>query len=141
MSRVQWGWSQVAKGKPPSWRVGHTISAVSLLMLGCGAAIALSGVLHQTVWLMSDPWTENRGKRMEQTLPKRNTQDDSLTRNLIQDVQALANPRCGSFEIFQLSRIRIFSPSTNCPVVILDPLTLLASPGPPATFIGVNSAS
>jgi hypothetical protein len=61
-------WSQVAKGKPPSWRVGHTISAVSLLMLGCGAAIALSGVLHQTVWLMSDPWTENRGKRMEQTL-------------------------------------------------------------------------
>lgn len=61
-------WSQVAKGKPPAWRVGHTISAVSLLMLGCGAAIALSGVLHQTVWLMSDPWIEDRGKRMEQTL-------------------------------------------------------------------------
>jgi hypothetical protein len=60
-------WAQVAKGKPPSWRVGQTVSAVSLLMLGCGAAIALSGVLHQAVWLMSDPWTENRGRRSDQT--------------------------------------------------------------------------
>jgi hypothetical protein len=60
-------WWQVAKGKPPSWRVGHTISAVSLLLLGCGAAIALSGVVHQAVWLMSDPWTENRGRKSDQT--------------------------------------------------------------------------
>jgi len=65
-------WSQVAKGNPPSWRVRHTVSAVSLLLLGCGAAIALSGVVHQSVWLMSDPWTENRGKRMEQTLAVNN---------------------------------------------------------------------
>ena len=60
-------WAQVAKGKTPSWRAGQTVSAVSLLMLGCGAAIALSGVVHQTVWLMSDPWTENRGRRSDQT--------------------------------------------------------------------------
>ena len=66
-------WSQVAKGKPLSWRVGHTISATSLLMLGCGAAIALSGVLHQTVWLMSDPWTEDRGKKSDQVEAVNNT--------------------------------------------------------------------
>lgn len=59
--------SLVAKGKPPSWRAGHTVLAVSLLMLGCAAAIALSGIVHQAVWLMSDPWTENRGRRSEQT--------------------------------------------------------------------------
>jgi hypothetical protein len=63
----------VAEGKSlPWWRVGHTISAVSLLLLGCGAAIALSGVVHQSVWLMSDPWTEYRGKLTEQTLAVNN---------------------------------------------------------------------
>lgn len=60
-------WWQVAKGEPPSWRLRHTLSAVALLLLGSGAAIALSGVVHQTVWLMSDPWIENRGKRTELT--------------------------------------------------------------------------
>lgn len=55
-------WWQLAKGGTPSWRFQQTWSAVALFLLGSGAAIALSGVVHQTVWLMSDPWTENRGK-------------------------------------------------------------------------------
>lgn len=56
-----------AKEVPLSWRPAHTMASLALLLLGCGAAIALSGVVHQTVWLMGDPWTENRGRRAKQT--------------------------------------------------------------------------
>jgi hypothetical protein len=65
-------WWQVAKGKTPSWRLRHTCSAVALLLLGSGAAIALSGVVHQVVWLLSDPWMEDRGKRAELTMAVNN---------------------------------------------------------------------
>jgi hypothetical protein len=65
-------WWQVAKGKTPSWRLRHTFSAVALLLLGSGAAIALSGVVHQAVWLLSDPWMEDRGKRAELTMAVNN---------------------------------------------------------------------
>lgn len=61
-------WWQLAKGETRSWRLRHTFSAVALLLLGSGAAIALSGVVHQTVWLMSDPWTEDRSRKSEQTM-------------------------------------------------------------------------
>jgi hypothetical protein len=50
----------VAQGRSRRLRPTDTIAALSLLLLGCGAAIALSGIVHQAVWLMSDPWTENR---------------------------------------------------------------------------------
>lgn len=65
-------WWQMAKGKTPSWRPRHTFSAVALLLLGSGAAIALSGVVHQAVWLLSDPWIEDRGKRAELTMAVNN---------------------------------------------------------------------
>lgn len=65
-------WWQMAKGEAPSWRLWHTFSAVALLLLGSGAAIALSGVVHQAVWLLSDPWIEDRGKRAELTMAVKN---------------------------------------------------------------------
>ncbi|MES2921716.1 MAG: hypothetical protein V4819_09220 [Verrucomicrobiota bacterium] len=49
------------------WRPTHTLAFLALLLLGCGAAIALSGVVHQSVWLMGDRWIENRGRRAELT--------------------------------------------------------------------------
>lgn len=55
------------KEVPVSWRPVHTMASLALLLLGCGAAIALSGVVHQTVWLMGDRWIETRGRRAEQT--------------------------------------------------------------------------
>ncbi len=45
-----------AKKSPLAWRPANTVSSIALLLLGCGAAIALSGVVHQTVWLMSERW-------------------------------------------------------------------------------------
>ncbi len=56
-----------AKGKPLRWRPANTVASLALVLLGCGAAIALSGVVHQAVWLLSDRWIEDRGKRAEQT--------------------------------------------------------------------------
>jgi len=57
----------VTQGAAQRLRPADTIAALSLLLLGCGAAIALSGIVHQTVWLMADPWTEDRGKRADLT--------------------------------------------------------------------------
>lgn len=42
-----------------AWRPANTVASIALLLLGCGAAIALSGVVHQTVWLMGERWTTN----------------------------------------------------------------------------------
>lgn len=52
----------VTQGASRRLRATDTIATLSLLLLGCGAAIALSGIVHQTVWLMSDSWIEKRGK-------------------------------------------------------------------------------
>lgn len=61
-----------AKERPQPWRPFFTVASLALLMLGCAAAITLSGALHQFIWLMGDPWIENRGRRMEQTLAVNN---------------------------------------------------------------------
>ena len=82
---------------------------------------------------------------MELPLLKRNTQhnlyNESSARNIIHPVQALGSRRCGSFEVFQLSRITNVSPSSNCKAVTLVLLMLLASLRITATIIGVNKAS
>jgi hypothetical protein len=49
------------------WQPAQTITSIALLLLASGAAIAMSGITHQFAWLMSEPWTENRGKRVELT--------------------------------------------------------------------------
>lgn len=56
-----------AKGSPRCLRPKETVAAISLLLLGSGAAISLSGIVHQAVWLMSEPMTENRGMRADLT--------------------------------------------------------------------------
>ena len=60
-------WWLTAKGKALDWRARHTVSATSLVLLGAAAAIALSGVVHQAVWLADAPWWTNRGRFVERT--------------------------------------------------------------------------
>ncbi|MCW1885067.1 hypothetical protein OKA04_10040 [Luteolibacter flavescens] len=54
-------WWISAKGSRLEWKAAHTLSATALLLLGAAAAIALSGVVHQAVWLSDTTWwTKNR---------------------------------------------------------------------------------
>lgn len=55
------------KGSSRIWRPADTASCIALILLGCGAAIALSGVAHQAVWLMGDRWIRSN-HRSEQTM-------------------------------------------------------------------------
>jgi hypothetical protein len=57
-------WWISAKGSKVDWRTGNTLAAIFLLLLGSAAAIALSGVVHQAVWLADVPWWSN-GRRSE----------------------------------------------------------------------------
>ena len=54
---VRW---TVAKQIARPWRVADTASCLALVLLGSGAAIALSGVAHQSVWLAGERWTDRR---------------------------------------------------------------------------------
>lgn len=49
-------WALVAKGSELRWQARHTLSATFLLLLGAAAAIAMSGIVHQAVWLGAEPW-------------------------------------------------------------------------------------
>ena len=60
-------WWISANGSAIAWRARHTISATLLVLLGSAAAIALSGVVHQAVWLLDAPWWVNRGRFMIRT--------------------------------------------------------------------------
>ena len=59
------------KGSTRIWRPTDTASCIVLILLGCGAAIALSGVAHQTIWLMGDRWVQSN-HRTEQTMAVNN---------------------------------------------------------------------
>jgi len=61
-------WCIRAKKSLRIWRPANTLAVVALLMLGSGAAVALSGIVHQGVWLLADPWVENRGKKIYQNV-------------------------------------------------------------------------
>ncbi len=52
-------WALVAKGTTLSWQGWHTVSATFLLLLGAAAAIAMSGIVHQVVWLGGEKWWGN----------------------------------------------------------------------------------
>lgn len=49
-------WALVAKGSKLPWQGRHTVSATFLVLLGAAAAIAMSGIVHQMVWLGAEPW-------------------------------------------------------------------------------------
>jgi hypothetical protein len=61
-------WWIKTKALTTRWKPAQTITAIAILLLASGAAIAMSGITHQFAWLMSEPWTENRGKRVELTV-------------------------------------------------------------------------
>lgn len=58
-------WWIHTKALATRWQPAQTITSIALLLLASGAAIAMSGITHQFAWLMSEPWTENRGRRSE----------------------------------------------------------------------------
>ena len=60
-------WWVKVKGNEMTWRPAHTMTALGIFLLGCAAAIAMSGVVHQLVWLSKDPWTEDRSRKPYQT--------------------------------------------------------------------------
>ncbi|MCW1922359.1 hypothetical protein OKA05_07325 [Luteolibacter arcticus] len=55
-------WALAAKGSTIDWRARQTLSATLLVLLGSAAAIALSGVVHQAIWLADAPWWRNSGR-------------------------------------------------------------------------------
>jgi hypothetical protein len=52
-------WILAAKGSKLTWQARHTVSAAFLVLLGAAAAIAMSGIVHQMVWLGAEPWWGN----------------------------------------------------------------------------------
>lgn len=52
-------WALAAKGSERAWQGRHTVSAAFLVLLGAAAAIAMSGIVHQVVWLGAEPWWGN----------------------------------------------------------------------------------
>jgi hypothetical protein len=118
-------WWQLAKGKNPSWQFVHTLSGVALLLLGSGAAIALSGVVHQSIWLMSDPWTENRGRRHELVMAMGKARQLMMALN---DFHLMKNRYPNNFEELesemQVPREIIWVPANNGvsePFILLHP--------------------
>ncbi len=61
-------WALAAKGAPPSWQGWHTVSATFLVLLGAAAAIAMSGIVHQAVWLGAEPWWGNGRSQVTVTM-------------------------------------------------------------------------
>ncbi|GAA5129895.1 hypothetical protein JIN84_03945 [Luteolibacter yonseiensis] len=53
----------VAKETSIIWRAKDTIASLLLLLSGCAAAIALSGVAHQIAWLAGSPVIEDRSRK------------------------------------------------------------------------------
>lgn len=45
------------------WTIRHSGALLALLMLGSAAAVSISGVVHQAMWLGQTQWTEIRGAR------------------------------------------------------------------------------
>ncbi len=60
-------WWLAAKGTAIEWRARHTVVASALVLSGAAAAIAMSGVVHQAVWMLEAPWWVNRNKATERT--------------------------------------------------------------------------
>jgi hypothetical protein len=62
-------WALAARGSKLSWQGRHTVSATFLVLLGAAAAIAMSGIVHQMVWLGAEPWWGNgRGYQLTEAV-------------------------------------------------------------------------
>lgn len=64
-------WWITARNSLLKWHFSQTLTAVALLLLASAAAIAMSGIAHQSAWLLSDRWTESN-MRTEQTMAVNN---------------------------------------------------------------------
>lgn len=64
-------WALAAKGSKLPWQGRHTASAAFLVLLGAAAAISMSGIVHQMVWLGAEPWWGNgRGEHQTEAVYK-----------------------------------------------------------------------
>lgn len=61
------GWLLAAKTSEFRWQGRHTVSATFLLLLGAAAAIAMSGIVHQVVWLGAERWWDGRPPGFQQS--------------------------------------------------------------------------
>ena len=52
-------WAIQAEARNRSWRPGHTLAAMAMLLLGYGAAITLIGIAHQSSWLLGERWIDD----------------------------------------------------------------------------------
>jgi hypothetical protein len=62
------GWWLAANERETAWRLPQTLAVISLLLLGSVAAIAISGIVHQLVWLADDEFIVNSGKDVKRTV-------------------------------------------------------------------------
>ncbi len=65
-------WALVAKGSEFRWQGRHTLSATFLLLLGAAAAIAMSGIVHQMVWLGGESWWAGNRPVIQRTVAMAN---------------------------------------------------------------------
>lgn len=56
-------WWLHEKAPGVKWRPRHSMAALGILLGISGAAIAMSGITHQSAWMMSEQWTEDRGRK------------------------------------------------------------------------------
>lgn len=61
-------WGLAAKGSELRWQGRHTLSATFLLLFGAAAAIAMSGIVHQVVWLGAERWWDGRPPVFQQAV-------------------------------------------------------------------------
>ena len=52
------------------WKATHTVSAMALILLGAGAAIAMSGIAHQLAWLPGEPLIKDGSRSNKARLAK-----------------------------------------------------------------------
>jgi hypothetical protein len=55
-------WWRLANGNDRGWHFKHTALAGSLILLGSAAAIALSGIVHEAVWLPQGKIIQSNGR-------------------------------------------------------------------------------
>lgn len=71
-------WWLRTRGDAMRWKPAQTITALAILLLASAAAIAMSGIVHQSAWLANEPWHENRGRNIAQTIAVSNARQLTL---------------------------------------------------------------
>lgn len=123
-------WWRASNGISNDWRFKHTALAGTLIFLGSAAAIALSGVLHEAVWLpqgkiiksnrrMPLTMAINNARQLGMLLFEHESDHESLPKSLL-DLEELAG------DSFRLQRL-----------LFVD----LGTQGPPEPFIFLKSGT